>query len=145
MERVDSTMFGYYYKQVNPPSDTTTFPKDTTFYINYTGRLLDGKVFDTSIEDTAKVYGLYSAKKTYAPKYVNMKENYKDITMGASSSETGSTLVDGFSYCLSKMRTGEKGICIFYSDLGYKGSGSGMIPAFSPLRFDIEMIGTKLE
>ncbi len=144
MEGVDSTMFGYYYKQVNPPSDTTTFPKDTTFYINYTGRLLDGKVFDTNVEDTAKVHGLYSAKKTYAPKYVSMKENYKDITMGASSSETGSTLVDGFSYCLSNMKAHEKGICAFYSELGYGYSGSGSaIPRFAPIVFEIEIVDYK--
>jgi FKBP-type peptidyl-prolyl cis-trans isomerases 1 len=39
------------------------------------------------------------------------------------------------------MKTGEKGVCIFYSELGYKGTGKGNIPAFSPLRFEIEMIG----
>lgn len=138
---VDSTKFGYYYRQLKAPDDTATFPNDTTFYINYTGRLLNGKVFDTSIEDTAKVYGLYSAKTTYAPKFVTMKEDYKEITMAASSSDSGSTLVDGFSYCLSNMKSHEKGICAFYSSLGYGYSGSGdAIPRFTPIVFEIEIV-----
>lgn len=141
MAGVDSTKFGYYYKQLKAPDDTTTFPDDTTFYINYTGRLLNGKVFDTSIEDTAKVYGLYSSKTTYAPKFVTKKESYKNITMAASSSSSGSTLVDGFSYCLSNLKSHEKGICAFYSNLGYGYSGSGnAIPSFAPIVFEIEVV-----
>ncbi len=141
MDGVDSTFFGYYYKQLREPTDTATFPTDTNFYINYVGRLLNGKVFDTNIEDTAKVYGLYSSKTAYAPKYISMNEDYKEITMGSSSSETGSTTVDGFSYCLSKMKAHEKGVCAFYSNLGYGYSGSGSaIPRFAPIVFEIEIV-----
>ena len=40
------------------------------------------------------------------------------------------------------MKAGEKGICVFYSGRGYgiRGSGS-LIPACSPLAFEIEMLG----
>ena len=41
------------------------------------------------------------------------------------------------------MKKGEKGIAIFYSNMGYKDQASSNIPAFSPLRFDLEMIGLK--
>ena len=40
------------------------------------------------------------------------------------------------------MRAGEKGICIFYSGLGYGIKGGGTtIPAISPLIFEIHMLG----
>jgi hypothetical protein len=141
MNGVDSTFYGYYYQQLKAPSDTTTFPTDTTFYINYTGRLLNGQVFDTTIEDTAKFYGIYSSSKTYEPTYVKMSEDYTEITIGGSSTSDGSTTIDGFAYCLSKMKAYEKGVCAFYSYLGYGYSGSGdAIPAYAPLSFEIEIV-----
>ncbi len=144
MADVDSSFYGYYYYQVKEPTDTTTFPTDTSFYINYTGRLLNGKVFDTTIKDTAKFYGIYSSSKTYSPIYVQMNEDYTEITIGGSSSSDGSTTVDGFSYCLSKMKAYEKGICAFYSGLGYGYSGSGSsIPAYSPISFEIEIVDSE--
>lgn len=141
MNDVDSTFYGYYYQQLKEPTDTTTFPRDTTFYINYIGRLLNGQVFDTTIEDTAKFYGIYSSSKTYEPQMVKLSEIYTDITLGGTSSSDGSTTINGFSYCLSKLKAYEKGICAFYSALGYGYSGSGnAIPRFAPLTFEIEIV-----
>ena len=137
----DSLKYGFYYIQTQAPSDTNGFDAGTSVYVNYTGRLLDGQVFDSSDEKTAKDAGIYNKNGSYSPMQVTMASEYTDIKTASGSGG----FVDGFSFCLSKMRTGEKGICIFYSDLGYQGTGSGMIPGFSPLRFDIEMIGTKLE
>ena len=130
ISKKDSVKFGCYYRQTGQPSSTEAFPDDTTIYINYTGRLLDGKVFDTTIRDTAKRYGLYSDSKTYSPVSVSYKntESYSEITMG----DSGSTLIDGFSYTISRMKSHEKGVGIFYSVLGYGSSGSGnAIPGFS--------------
>lgn len=141
MNDVDSTFYGYYYQQLKEPTDTTTLPRDTTFYINYIGRLLNGQVFDTTIEDTAKFYGIYSASKTYEPQMVKLSETYTDITLGGSSSSDGSTTINGFAYCLSKLKSYEKGVCAFYSALGYSYSGSGnVIPSFAPLTFEIEIV-----
>lgn len=128
----DSVMFGYYYIQLTPPTDTTTISKSTTVYVNYTGRLLNDQVFDTTDDKTAKDAGIYSRSKTYEPYGVELAEDYTEMDT-----------VKGFSYCVSNMKAGEKGICIFYSDLGYSSSAQASIPAFSPLRFDIEMIGTE--
>ena len=141
MNDVDSTFYGWYYQQLKAPKDTVTLPRDTSFYINYTGRLLNGQVFDTTVEDTAKVYGLYASSKTYQPVYITLNEDYTRITMAQSSSSSGSTVQNGFSYCLSKMKRYEKGRCAFYSRLGYGYSGSGSkIPRFAPLVFDIELV-----
>lgn len=132
MEKVDSVMYGYYYIRTQEPTDTTSIPKTETVKVNYTGQLLNGLVFDTSVKDTAKDAHLYSEGKSYSPLSVTLNEDYKEMDT-----------VKGFSYCVSNMKKGEKGICIFYSPLGYEGSGSGdSIPGYSPLRFDIEMLGT---
>ena len=141
MDAVDSVKFGFYSKTLVESADTATFSADTTFYINYTGRLLNGHVFDTTIEDTAKFYGIYNASKTYAPMYVTMASEYADITISSDESSEGSTTVDGFSFCLSRMKPMEKVVCAFYSDLGYGYSGSGTsIPKFAPLVFEIEAV-----
>lgn len=139
----DSLKYGFYYIQTQAPVDTNGFASGSTVYINYTGRLLDGQVFDSTDEKTAKDAGIYSKSRTYGPFKVTMASEYKEISF-PSGGGTGN-FVDGFSYCLSKMRKGEKGVCVFYSELGYQGSGKDMIPGFSPLRFDIEMIGPELK
>ena len=138
-EKADSTKYGYYYIQTQAPTDTTSFGETETVYINYTGQLLNGTVFDTTIKKTAKDAYIYSADTDYEPATITLAEDYTEIEMGSS------TLIDAFSYCLSTMKTGEKGICIFYSGLGYGSTSTSAIPAYSPLRFDIEMIGTETE
>lgn len=144
MNDVDSTFLGYYYLQINAPTDTSTLPTDTSFYINYTGKLLNGLVFDTTIEDTAKFYGIYSSSKTYSPVEVQMSDDITSITVGSSSSSSyssSSSVVTGFAYCLSKLKLYEKGICAFISLYGYQYSGNGnSIPSYSPLVFEVEMV-----
>ena len=131
----DSLQFGFYYKQLQAPTDTTSFPKDTTIYINYTGKLLNGLVFDTTDEKTAKDNVLYSSAKSYAPVAVTWAEEYSEIKMG------GSTIIGGFGLTLWQMRSFEKGVGIFYSPLGYSYSGSGAsIPGYAPLIFEIEIV-----
>ena len=72
---------------------------------------------------------------------VQLNEDYTEITLGGSSSSDGSTTINGFAYCLSKLKAYEKGICAFYSALGYSYSGSGnVIPSFAPLTFEIEIV-----
>lgn len=129
--------YGCYYKQLKVPVDTTSFPSDTSIYINYTGRLLNGQVFDTTDEKIAKDNNIYSASRTYAPTKINWGEKYEDLTMGTSSS----SMISGFAITLWQMRAFEKGIGVFYSPLGYSYNGSGStIPAYSPLVFEIEIV-----
>ena len=131
---IDSLKYGFYYIQTQPPTEDVGFGSGDKVYVNYTGRLLNGRVFDTSIADTAKVAGIYKTSgKEYVPMEVNMDDDYNEIT----------DVVKGMAICLSVMKKGEKGTCIFYSDLGYEGTDKGLIPAFSPLRFDVEMLGTE--
>lgn len=128
---------GMFYKQTEPPVEDTEFSSDTVIYINYTGKLLNGLVFDTNIEKVAKDNGLYSSSKTYQPVQINWGEQYTDLTMGASKS----SVITGFALTLWQMKPMEKGTGVFTSTYGYGYSGSGSsIPAYAPLVFDIEIV-----
>jgi len=135
---LDSLKYGFYYFRTGAPSSESAFPEDTTVYINYVGRLLDGTVFDTNVRDSARFYGIYSASRTYGP--------CKVTGFNADGDHTGIKMDDaevqeGFSFALSRMHAGEKGAAVFYSGLGYGSSGAGSyIPEYSPLRFDIELV-----
>lgn len=131
----DSLSYGLYYFQLTPPADNEEFPSDTIIYINYTGRLLNGQVFDTTIEDTAKVHNIYSSGKTYSPKKVDWSNEASSITL------ENNTVISGFYNTLFNMKKYEKGLCYFISQNGYSSSGSGNnIPPYSPLCFEIEIV-----
>jgi len=134
----DGDRFGFYFSRLRTnPLEDAAMPSDTTVYINYTGRRLDGTVFDTNVADTAKVYGIYSASKTYEPVLINWAADYGDITMTTSKN----TPVSGFQMALWQMAPGEKAITAFYSALGYGSSGSGAsIPSYQPISFIIDLV-----
>ena len=140
----DSVKLGFYYVQTGAPSSTAKFKSDTTIYINYIGRRLDGEVFDTSIADTAKFYGIYSASRTYGPcaiKWYGSEGSYTDITMTAAGASSSSSVISGFSFALDQMHPHEKGSGVFISNWGYGATGSGSaISTYSPLRFDFEIV-----
>ncbi|MCQ2115033.1 MAG: FKBP-type peptidyl-prolyl cis-trans isomerase [Bacteroidales bacterium] len=132
---IDTLSTGFYYKQLREPDDTHKIANDTTIYINYVGRLLNGQVFDTNIADTAKMYHLYSASRTYSPSEVNWSSDTDKVKLGESS------VITGFAKAISLMKVHEKGLAMFYSNLGYGSTGSGSsIPSYSPLIFEIEFV-----
>ena len=130
-------------------SDTTAFNAedqravDATLKLNYTGRLLNGQVFDTTVKQDALDAGIYSASKTYEPVEVTLASSYSKITMGSTSS-----LISGFQAGLYKMHwVGQKATVLFVSDLGYSSTGSTdsagssyLIPPYSPLLFELEFV-----
>ncbi len=140
----DSTSLGFYFKMLNKVESKKEFPTDTTIYINYTGKLLDlpdyygnGLVFDTTLENTAKDNHIYSQSKDYKPVAIKWGEKHSDITLN------GSNVVSGFSQTLWNMvncAPGTKAVGVFYSDLGYGYNGSGSIPSYAPLVFEIEIV-----
>ena len=133
----DGDRFGFYYHLLRPAEVQQEMPSDTTVYVNYTGRRLDGVVFDTTIADTAKFYGIYDSSNTYAPIPVYWGATYDDIKITTSMTEA----VDGFQMALWHMHPGEKAITAFYSVLGYGASGTGSsIPSYAPLSFTIDMV-----
>lgn len=137
---VDTVRTGFYYIQTQAPSDTTDFNEGQSVYLDYTGSLLNGTVFDTTVERRAKDAGIYNSSKTYGSTYVTWnREDATKITLGSDES----SVIEGFALTISRMKTGEKGIGIFYSSLGYGTKSVDNIPAYSPLVFEIELKGTE--
>ncbi|WP_423148585.1 FKBP-type peptidyl-prolyl cis-trans isomerase [Rubrolithibacter danxiaensis] len=100
-------------------------PGDTVV-LNYTGMLLNEKVFDTSILDIAKKKGTFNPQRPYEP----MK-----VPAGVSST------IPGFDEALLLFPKGTKATIILPSKLAYGEQGSGpMIPPYAPLIFDIEIV-----
>ncbi len=138
---LDSLSYGFYYKELVEPTDTTSFPSDTTIKINYIGRLLNGQVFDTNIRDTAKKYNIYDSSTSYKPASITWGASSDKLTFKASGASSESSVVTGFSKLLWQMRPGGKSAGVFISDYGYSYSGSGdRIPAYAPLEFEVEIV-----
>lgn len=116
---------------------TVSGSNDTTIYINYVGRLLNGKVFDTNIQRVAQDNGLSGG--TYKPSAIQWGDSFYALEMGDEGSS--SSIIQGFAMTLWRMHPMGKAIGIFYSDFGYGATGSSStIPAYSPLMFEIEIV-----
>ncbi len=137
--RMTNDTTGFYYQPLSENLKGEEYPKDrdTTLYVNYTGRLLNGLVFDTTDERIAKDNGIYSASRSYEPVLINRGKKWSELTMGTD----GSSTIPGFALTIWQMNPDEKGLGIFYSPLGYSYSGSGAsIPGYAPLIFEIEIV-----
>jgi FKBP-type peptidyl-prolyl cis-trans isomerase FklB len=134
-ESADGTF--YFISDVSGFTEDDARGETDNATINYTGRLLNGQVFDTTIEKVAKDAGIYNASKTYAPVSVTFSSSWDSISMSGSS-----TLIDGFKGGLSLMKfVGQKAVVVFTSAHGYTSTGSGdTIPAWSPLQFELELV-----
>lgn len=135
-EDPDSTF--WFISDVSGFKEEDKLSETATVNINYTGKLArDGRVFDTSLERTAKDAGIYSADRTYEPQSVTLASSYENITMGSTSS-----LISGFKGALSLMHwKGQKATVLFTSKHGYTSSGSGdVIPSYAPLIFELEIL-----
>lgn len=103
--------------------------KDSIVQVNYTGRFLNGFIFDTNIKSVAIDSSIYVATKTYSP---------LEFTIGAN------TVKPGFEMAVKHMIQGEKVKVVIpstymYGELG-SSSGATPIPPFATLVFEIELI-----
>ncbi|MCF0166249.1 MAG: FKBP-type peptidyl-prolyl cis-trans isomerase [Bacteroidales bacterium] len=126
----DSSSYGMWMKKYPPINVTDTLSSSSSIYFYYVGRYLDGKIFDTNIEDTAKKYNIYSSSKSYT--YLTFKRDETEAKAISNNS-----FVKGFSKTLWNMNYEESCTTIFYSGLGYGTEGSGDIRGYEPLRFEI--------
>lgn len=129
----DGLKEGFYFKSIKQPSDSI-IPSGSTGYLWYIGRRLDGSVFDTNIADTAKVHNIYSPSRTYEPASVTFAETYTDIKFNES------TAITGFQAAMCHMHAYEEATAVFYYGLGYSGTAQTGIPAYSSLRFDLQLV-----
>lgn len=142
MSPADSIRYGMYTKTLVPPKSwNDTLEAGTVVYINYIGRLLNGQVFDTTIADTAKKYGIFNESASYGPVTANYAKKGSDVTLGGSDGAAGSKVVEGFGTIISRLHKNETLRGVFYSGLGYEYEGSKpKIPPFCPLEFDVEYV-----
>lgn len=127
----------YFISDVSAFDGVEPLVSGTSVKMNYTGKLLDGSVFDTTLEKVAKDAGIYSSAKTYESVTMTYTTNYENVVMGSSGS-----LINGFKGGVSQMKwKGQKATVIFTSKHGYSSSGSGnAIPGFAPLIFELEIL-----
>ena len=137
MEDTVGVSYGMFYKTITEVAAEEAFKSDTTIYINYVGKLVDGHVFDTNIRKVALDNDLPIEGRTFAPVSIQWSEEYSGIRMNDSE------VIPGFSKTLmqmAKLRKGSKGLGMFYSELGYSYSGTSSIPGYAPLIFEIEFV-----
>lgn len=129
----------YFISDVSQFTDDDKRADDAVVTINYTGRLLNGQVFDTTVEKDAKDGYIYSKSKTYDTVSITYASEWDKITM-----DGGTSLIDGFKGGLSLMKyIGQKATVIFTSSQGYSSTGSGeTIPGWSPLQFELELVSS---
>lgn len=96
--------------------------------VNYTGKLTSGKVFDTSIKETAQKEGLYNPGR----------EPYTTLNLVIGRGN----VIPGFDEGVMTMKKGGKSVLLIPSSLGYgeQGMQGGMIGPFTPLIFEIELV-----
>ncbi|MCC8408340.1 FKBP-type peptidyl-prolyl cis-trans isomerase [Mucilaginibacter sp. UR6-1] len=100
-----------------------------TMLVNYVGRTLDGKVFDSSIEAEAKKANLQQPGRTYEPIEVVQGEG---------------RVIKGWEEGLALLGEGSKATLIIPSALGYGERGSQpVIMPYSTLVFDVELVKVK--
>jgi FKBP-type peptidyl-prolyl cis-trans isomerase FkpA len=120
---VKPTASGLYFIETKKGNGPKATAKDVVRVI-YTGRLLDGQVFDSNDMEAAKAAGIYDERRPYQPADISLEQ-----------------VIKGWQEALILMNAGSKARLIIPSEIGYGEQGSPpVIPPYSPLVFDIELI-----
>ncbi len=93
--------------------------------MHYVGQLLNGTVFDCSLEDVAKANNMYVEQRKYEP---------LEFTVGEGR------LIRGFEAAAKQMKKGGKAIVLIPSESAYGARDMGVIKPFSPLLFTLEVV-----
>jgi FKBP-type peptidyl-prolyl cis-trans isomerase FkpA len=110
------TASGLYYVQTEKDIDGVSPKNGQTVQVHYTGKLLNGNVFDSSVQRGTPF----------------------EFALGMGQ------VIKGWDEGIALMKTGEKGTLLIPSSLGYGPSGAGAsIPPNSVLIFDVQLIGVK--
>ncbi len=125
----DSLKKGVYLRITQPVAKGETIGEEDEVEVFYTGRYIDGKVFDTNIEKVARENKIYDSEKSY--KAMSVKGN-------------SDSFVKGFMLAVTNMKRGEKGTVVFTYNWGYGVTGNNSdgiyIRPFDSLVFDIEIL-----
>jgi len=120
-----TTASGLKYVITEASLKPRVMPGDTVM-VNYAGRTIDDKLFDSSIEAIAKAGGLNQPGRTYEP---------IKFPVGQSM------VIKGWDEGLQLLSEGSKATFVIPSALGYGDQGQGdVIPPYSTLVFDVEIV-----
>ena len=122
------TASGLRYRITKASTKPKPVTGDTVF-VNYVGKTLAGKVFDSSIEAEAKKANLQQQGRIYEP---------IPVVIGQRS------VIPGWEEGLKLINEGSKAVFVIPSDLAYGAQGAGEdIKPFTPLMFEIEIVKVK--
>ncbi|CDG49769.1 FKBP-type peptidyl-prolyl cis-trans isomerase [Cardinium endosymbiont of Bemisia tabaci] len=122
--QASSTDSGLFYI-IDQPSQGISVAKGQTIKVHYTGRLLDGTIFDTSVEEVAKANNLYTPKRDYKPFEFQVGEG---------------RVIQGWEEGLLLLKKHEKARLFIPSILAYGANSVGVIPKNSILLFEVEVV-----
>jgi len=123
-----ATASGLYYQIIAPSAKPKPLPGDTLL-VNYIGRTLEGKVFDTNLKDEAQKAGVLQPGRPY--------EAFQFVVKAGQ-------VIPGWDEGFLLLNEGSKARLIIPSKLAYGGQGAGTdIAPYSPLVFDVELLGIK--
>jgi FKBP-type peptidyl-prolyl cis-trans isomerase FkpA len=123
-----TTLSGLKYV-ITKPSLKRKPLKGDTVYVNYAGRTLEGKLFDSSIESVAKEAGLNQPGRAYEPLNFVLGEGH---------------VIKGWDEGLALLGEGGKATLIIPSSIAYGEQGAGAdIKPYSTLVFDVELVKIK--
>lgn len=121
----DTLRDGIYFKQLFFANNKIKIENGDKVRVHYIGKFVDGKLFDTSVEEEAKKNGTHQAGRKYEP---------LEFTIGQGM------MIPGFEAGVRMMSQGDKGLLLIPSALAYGENGRGEIPPASPLIFEIEVV-----
>ncbi|MGI4803813.1 MAG: FKBP-type peptidyl-prolyl cis-trans isomerase [Janthinobacterium lividum] len=123
-----ATASGLYYQVLTPSTKAKPLPGDTLL-VNYIGRTLDGKVFDTNLQAEAQKAGVLQPGRPYEPFQFVVKAGQ---------------VIPGWDEGFLLLNQGSKARLIIPSKLAYAERGAGAdIAPYSPLVFDVELLSIK--
>jgi FKBP-type peptidyl-prolyl cis-trans isomerase FklB len=125
-QKVGDTGIVLLFTEENPEGETAV--EGDSLWVNYTGYFLDGSVFDTSIEQTARDNNMFNASREYEPYPIKLA--YTQV-------------ITGWHYALAQMKEGEKATALIPSSYAYGPYGQGTIGPNTVLAFDLELVEVK--
>lgn len=105
--------------------DTLQAKITDTLKVDYTGKFLDNKVFDTSIESVAKANNIYTEARKYTPLEFPLGYGY---------------LIFGFEWATLQMKQGDKATVLIPSEYAYGRQGNDVVPSNTPIIFELDLL-----
>ncbi len=121
----EKTASGLMYV-IKKPGKGAKVERGSQIEVDYAGGFLDGKLFDTSIEERAKEAGIHNPSRQYAP---------LPLTVGVGQ------VIKGWDEGLQLLNEGAEATFIIPASLGYGERGyPPVIPANATLIFDVKVV-----